>query len=75
MTLSAARLAAIQPLDALLPEELSRLSRMLVTRELPAGATVHDIGDRLNGVHLIERGTVAIHDEDGDILFLSLIHI
>lgn len=68
MTASTAFLAAIHPLDTLPPEELSRLSRMLVTRDLPGGATVHDIGDRLSGAHLIESGTIGICDSDGDIL-------
>lgn len=58
-------LEAIHPYDALPRDELARVAGSFGRREVAAGETIYRQGDRLDGLYLIERGTVEITDLNG----------
>lgn len=61
-------IATVHPYDALPAVERDRVAALLVRHEFRAGDTIYEFGDPLPGIYLIEDGTVAISDRNGDLL-------
>jgi CBS domain-containing protein len=58
-------LEGIHPYNALPQDELARVAGSFGRRKAAAGETIYRQGDALDGLYLIERGTVEITDQNG----------
>lgn len=57
-------LTSVHPYDALTRDQLEALSSKFQLRECPAGATVYEFGERLEGLYLVYHGQVEVRDEN-----------
>lgn len=59
-------IATVHPYDGLPRDELARVAGSFSRRDYPAGSTVYTHGDPLPGLYLIEKGSIAVRDRNGD---------
>ena len=55
----------VHPYDSLPREERARIAGVFVDRLLPAETVVYSVGETLEGLYLIEHGTIEVTDENG----------
>ena len=58
-------LESVHPYDALPRDELARVAGSFGRRDVPAGTMIYRAGEELEGLFLIERGSVEITDRNG----------
>lgn len=61
-------LASLHPYDSLPKEDLARVLAAFQRRDWPEGAVVYRVGDRLDGLFLIEDAGVEIADRNGQVV-------
>ncbi|MDO5647439.1 DUF294 nucleotidyltransferase-like domain-containing protein [Paracoccus sp. (in: a-proteobacteria)] len=59
-------ISKVHPYDGLSQDELARVAGSFSRRQVPAGAPVYQIDDKLAGLYLIESGKIAVTDRNGD---------
>ncbi len=58
-------LKGLHPYDALPNGAFDTLLQNATVQDYPAGAAIYTFGEMLDGLYIIERGQIAVHDENG----------
>lgn len=63
-------LESVHPYDSLPRDELVRVAGFFSRREIPAESQIYDVGDTLEGLYLIKRGSIEVLDRNGALVSL-----
>lgn len=61
-------LKQLHPYDALPDRAFHALSKQVMFRTYPAGTSIYNMGEELDGLYVIETGQVTVRDENGNLI-------